>query len=483
MIWSLVQQVGGQAATMLVFFTLAALLPPSDFGLIGMAAAWLAILSAFGETGFGAAIIQRRHLRPEHLSSTFGINLAMGAVLTMVGVGLSWPAAQYFRTPELRPVMAVLSLGFVVRAFGLTQVALAQRELRFRSLAIRDLVASAAGGGAGIALAIAGYGVWSLVGMTLVNAVLGTALLWQLAHWRPRMSEMSRAATGELWPYSSRVLEFNLFKAFAQNIDRLIIGPLLGVHALGLYTFASKVAIFPVTIFVGALGAYLFPRVARIQGDRAGVRDLYRKVMIAVLNVVLPGLAVLFVLAPAVVPVLGERWSGAAPVIQILALAALAQAVIGPVGQLMKGLGRPGWLVIWSIGFAAVTGAALWAGARWGLVGTSAGYVAAHIAALPVILWIGWRLTGLGPLRLFAISWRPLLAAAALAMVLGLIVRHTGAWSRPALVAGTLLGGATYLLVLARLNPEFTALVVREIEKLRPAAEEPASVAGPTPLG
>jgi O-antigen/teichoic acid export membrane protein len=482
-IWSVLQQVGGQAATMLVFFALAALLPPSDFGLIGMAAAWLALLSAFGETGFGAAIIQREHLRKEHLSSTFGINLAMGALLTLVGVGLSWPAAVYFRTPALQPVMAVLSAGFVVRAFGLTQAALAQRELRFRSLAIRDLVASVAGGCAGLALAFAGYGVWSLVAMSLVNALLGTFLLWQLAHWRPRVAEISREAAGELWPYSSRVLGFNMFKAFAQNTDRLIIGPLLGVHAVGVYTFASKVAIFPVTIFVGALGAYLFPRVARIQGDRAGVGAIYRKVMIAVLNVVLPGLAVVVVLTPAVVPLLGERWREAAPVIQVLAVAALAQAVIAPVGQLMKGLGRPGWLVLWSIGFTAVTSLALWIGVPWGLLGTSVGYVLAHVAALPVILWIGWRLTGLGPVRLVAISWRPLVAAAALGAGLNFAVRHMGAWSRPALAVGALAAGAVYLVVLARLNPEFTGLVVRELEKLRPAAEEPATVAGAPPVG
>ena len=53
---------------MLVFFALAALLPPSDFGLIGMAAAWLALLSAFGETGFGAAIIHAGTVRRSHLS-------------------------------------------------------------------------------------------------------------------------------------------------------------------------------------------------------------------------------------------------------------------------------------------------------------------------------------------------------------------------------------------------------------------------------
>ena len=172
MIWSVVQQIGGQVATMIVYFALAALLPPRDFGLVGMAGAWLAVLNAFCETGFGAALIQREQLRGEHLSSTFAVNLAMGAALTLLGIALSYPAARFFSTPDLQPVMAVLSLAFLMRAFGLTQVALAQRELRFRALAVARRVGERAGRVRGLALALAGYGVWSLVGMTLVNGLV-----------------------------------------------------------------------------------------------------------------------------------------------------------------------------------------------------------------------------------------------------------------------------------------------------------------------
>jgi O-antigen/teichoic acid export membrane protein len=483
MIWSVVQQVGGQTTTMVVFFVLAALLPPTDFGLLGMAGAWLAVLNAVCETGFGAALIHRDDLRREHLSSTFGINILVGVALTLLGVALSWPAATYFRTPALQPVMAALSLGFTVRAFGLTQMALAQRELRFRALALRDLLSSVVGGTVGLGLAVAGYGVWSLVGMSLVSALIGTIMLWRVAHWRPRAAELSRRAVAELWPYSSRLLGFNLFKAIGQNTDRLIIGPLLGVHALGIYTFASKAVIFPVTMFVGALGVYLFPRVARLQHDRPAVRAVYRAVLIAVLNVVLPGLATLVVLAPAVVPLLGDRWGEAAPVIQVLAAAALAQAIIAPVGQLMKGFGRPGWLITWSIGFTLLTGLALWVGTAWGLVGASVAYVVAHLTALPVILWVGRRLTGLGPVELARILWLPAAGSAVLAAGLALAARYTGDWGRPALAVAALLAGAVYLTALARLNPEFAALVVKELQKLRGVTKEPATVASPPPQG
>ena len=476
MIWSVVQQIGGQIATMLVFFALAALLPPSDFGLVGMAGAWLAVLTAFGETGFGAALIHRDELRSEHLSSIFGINLAMGVALTLVGAALSWPAAGLFRTPALQPVMAALSLGFLVRAFGLTQAALAQRELRFRALAIRDLVASLAGGAVGIGLALSGFGVWSLVGMALVNAVVGTALLWRLARWRPRRVEISRRAAAELWPYGSQIFGFNLLKAVAQNADRFIIGSVLGVHAVGVYTFASRAVLFPVTTLVGAMGAYLFPRVSRVQGDRAAVRAVYRAVLIAVLNIVLPGLAAVVILAPVFVPLLGAEWAEAVPIMQLLTVAALAQALIAPVGQLMKGLGRPRWLVRWSIGLTAVTALALWIGSGSGLLGTSLAYVLVHAAALPVILVLAWHLTGVGPVDLLHIAWRPAIAAACLAVALSVLSRFTADWSGLALSITGMLVVIGYLVALTRLSPEFIGLARRELRKL-------TTVAGAAPQG
>jgi O-antigen/teichoic acid export membrane protein len=483
MIWSVIQQVGGQAATMLVFFVLAALLPPRDFGLVGMAGAWLAVLNAFCETGFGAALIQRDHLREDHLGSTFGINVLVGAFLTILGVGLSWPAAAYFKTPSLQPVMAWLSAGFLVRAFGLTQAALAQRELKFRSLAIRDLSANILGGIVGVALALAGYGVWSLVTMTLVSAFVETILLWRLAHWRPSRFEISRDATADLWPYSSRMLGFNLFKAFAQNTDRLIIGPLLGVQALGVYTLAFRAVIYPVTTFVGALGGYLFPKVARLQSDRPAVRAVYRGVLVGILNLVLPSLVALAILTPAIIPLLGARWHEAIPVIQLLTIAGLAQALMAPVGQIMKGLGRPGWLIWWSVALTLVTSITLWVGTSWGLAGATIAYSLAHLAALPAIFLIGWRLTGLGLAEIASVAWRPMLATASLAGVLVLFLRHTIQWGPWAMLAGGLVIGSVYLVITGIVNPEFKGLVAREILKLRIAGEDSASVARPVSRG
>src|SRR5690349_7669500 len=134
MLWSLVQQLGTQAIKYGTFVVLAALLAPQDFGLVALATVWLGFQAVFAELGFSAALIQRSTIEPRHLSSTFFLNVAVGALLMVLGIGASWPLAQFYSTPQIQPVIALLSVEFLVDSFSLTQIALAQRTLRFREL-------------------------------------------------------------------------------------------------------------------------------------------------------------------------------------------------------------------------------------------------------------------------------------------------------------------------------------------------------------
>jgi O-antigen/teichoic acid export membrane protein len=459
MIWAVLQQVGGQAVNLINFLLLAAILRPGEFGVLGMAMAWLAILAAFAESGFGAAVVQRAELEPEHLTTTFGITLAIGILLGLLGAALSWPAALVFRTPELQPVMAALSLGFPIRAVSLTHAALAQRELRFRALAGRDIASSVVGGIVSVILALRGYGVWSLVALSLVSAIMDTVLLWRITTWRPRLGEWSLRHAHELWPYSSRMLGFSLFKAAAQNADRFVIGLRLGPADVGLYVFAWRVVVYPVNTVVGAIGQWLFSVLARAQADAAQVRRQYLYATAAVTALVTPGLVALALLAPTLVPLLGEKWRPAITVVQVLTVVALAQAVFSPAGQVMKGLDRPGWLLGWSIGVTAFTSLGLLVGAGWGVVGAAVGFALAHLIGIPVVIHLTRRLVTLRPTD-FSRYWGP---SAAASLCLGLLIwlaRQTRlATTALGAVAALVLGLAGYGLALGWFSPALVRAV------------------------
>jgi O-antigen/teichoic acid export membrane protein len=453
--WAVIQQFGGQAASFVTFLGLALLLRPGDIGVVAMANAWLGIIGAFAEAGLGAALIQREQLAPAHVHSAFVLNLGTGAALAVLGLALSWPAAAFFRSAEVLPVMAVLSAGFVIRSFGLTQSALLQRRLDFKALAVRDVLANVVGGVLGIALALAGGGVWSYVAMSLTVALMSVVLVWHSVDWRPRVSEFSRTHALELWGYGSRVLGFNLLKAFSQNTDRLLLGHLLGPAAVGSYALAYRVVLFPVTSFAGAISNYFFPHVSRIQADRDAVRHEYTRYLRIILSVVLPlALAAALAGGPLIGTVFGSKWVESTRVVPWLALVAVAWAAYAPFGQLLKALNRPGGLILWSASYTVLTSAALVVGAARGLEGAAAAFAGANLALLPLAYWLGKTWVGVSPSARVAL-WIPLLTATAgMAVVLGfarlVLTGANGLHVGIALAAGVMV----YLVLLHRFAPE-----------------------------
>ncbi|MBA3521648.1 MAG: lipopolysaccharide biosynthesis protein [Gemmatimonadales bacterium] len=464
MIWALVQQVGAQAANSLVILLLAAFLQPEHFGVVAMATVWIGFLSAFAETGFGAAVVQRSDLRSDHLSTTFAINVALGAALAVLGVALAWPAAALYRTPSVAPVVAALSGGFVIRSLGLTQAAYLQRQLRFRDLAIRDLGASFAGAVAGVAGALRGWEEWSLVAMALTNSAASVILVWRATPWRPRRAEISLARARELWPYSSRILGFNVVKALIQNSDRLIIGFFLGPRAVGLYTFAYRIVVFPVRTLSAAVDAYLFPRMSRLQSDHDAVRAEYMFIMRLLLAVVVPAMVVAALVAPDIVgSVFGQNWVAAGRPMQILAVTALAGAFYTPVGDLLKALNRPAWMIAWAVLYALVSCGALWVGAQRGLIGAVTALGLVHVLLLPVVLSMVHRTVGLRSGEIVR-QWGPSLAGGGVSALVILAGLQMGERSTAIqAVASVLAGLGAYAVVFVRLDPELPRFVARRL--------------------
>jgi O-antigen/teichoic acid export membrane protein len=396
--WAAVQQLGGYGANLTVFFVLALLLPPQDFGLVALATTWTAFMLifseiVFSEIGFSAALIQRQTLDEGHRSTTFCVNLGLGVLLFLFGVAASWPIAWFYQMPELRPVISVLSLGFVINSLALTQIALAHKEFRFRDLAIRDITATLIGGSIAVALAYKGYGVWSLVAQSLVSTTIGSLLIWTSSPWRPHFREVSWRYITELWGYSSQILLFNLFKFFSQNTDKLLIGYLLGPIALGAYTFAYKLVVIPFTSLRSAVSSYLFPKFSSMFSDVKTIKQTYVVALKLVNAIFAPLLMLVVLLAPKIIPSLFDpEWIIAVPLIQFFSVIVLAQSLMSPVGELMKALGKPAWLFQWSVFFTGIMTVSLWVGSWWSLQGIAVGLTLTYLLALPLNFYIVQRL-------------------------------------------------------------------------------------------
>src|SRR5688572_7347173 len=167
--WSVIQKWGRAAISILTFVVLSRLLAPEAFGLVALATVFTVFMELFLDQGFGAAIVQRSELEPEHLDTAFWINIVTGILMTIGLIAASGFIASIFEEPRLAPVLRWLSIIFILSSLSSTQISILQRKLAFKSLATRSLVATAVGGVVGMTMAFAGFGVWSLVGQDLVT--------------------------------------------------------------------------------------------------------------------------------------------------------------------------------------------------------------------------------------------------------------------------------------------------------------------------
>jgi len=467
--WSVVQQVGRVLLASLFYFVIARLLSPAEMGVLGIATVWITLLGVFNELGFGAALIQRREIDDRHLGTVFILNVALGLLLFMGGVALAGPASRLMRVPQAGPVILVLSTGFIINAFATVQAALAARQLRFRALAIRDLGGVLIGGLVGVTMALKGWGIWSLVGQSLTTSVVGTALLWRVSPYRPRLSDWSPTVMPDLWHFSSRLFALSMFKYVVQNADALVIGYFFGPIRVGLYALSNKVLTQPIVAVESGVGAFLFSRASRLQEQRTRVAELYGMSYKALNYLALPLIAVCAVWGGLLVPaILGPEWTETGAIFGFLAVMGTMRPPITPMGQLMKALGKPDWFLRWGVCFSVLTIAGLLLGARFGFAGALFGLALAYVAMLPVAFSIVARLLpGMLPpiLRTVVPSY---VAGAAFYLTLWAF-RHWGGPHIPVAVVSTAAATLLYVMLVRRSDPGFGALLRRQLVGLRPA--------------
>src|SRR5690242_10060753 len=166
---------------------LARLLDPKDFGLVGMVTAVTGFIGLFRDFGLSAAAIQRTNVTQEQASTLFWINLMVGAALGLVVLAMSPFVVRFYHEPRLFGVTAALSISFLLSGAGAQPSAILERQLRYTTLSVIDIVALLAGILTGIGMALRGYGYWALVAMSMVTPLAYTVGVWIFAGWVPGM--------------------------------------------------------------------------------------------------------------------------------------------------------------------------------------------------------------------------------------------------------------------------------------------------------
>ena len=372
--WSLASIAGRRLMTVVTGVILARMLSPADFGLVAMALMFIGFIDLIRDLGTGAGIVQADRPSDQLLSSLFWLNLALGIAASALLASLAPAAALLFREPRLTSVLTMLSFSPLFAALSVVQTSVLVRELKFRQLAMAELAGFSLGGVTGIALALRGYGVWSLVYQSVVGTFLISLATWFASRWLP-LFVFRFSSVKSLVSFSANLTGFNILNFVIRNADNVLIGRYLGAQSLGLYDLAYRVMLSSLQLVSGAFARALFPIYARLRDDHRRLGAAYLKVTGAVALIAFPVMfGIVGIAEPFVDAAFGPQWAAVVPLLLILAPVGALQAISTTVGNIYQALGRTDLLVR----FAAVAGllsvAAFVIGLQWGIVGVAACY-------------------------------------------------------------------------------------------------------------
>lgn len=320
LLWTGAELVGNQGIRFIIQIFLARLLAPADFGVIGMITVFITISTSLIDSGFQNALIREKTVSPAACSTVFIFNiLCAGLLYIILYVSAPW-IAQFYTTPVLTAVIRVVSIMIVIDSFSLISRTLLTRQLAFKIQMVINIVSSVGAGGLAIAMALSGYGVWSIVWQMLVAQFLQTVGFLWAAKWQPRL-QFSLAEFSHLFQFGWKLTASGLVYTLYNNLMYVVIGRFYSVSTLGYFTNAGKISRLLTDTTTTAIQKVSYPVLSKIQHDKTALQQGYRRVILQAIYLVFPLSVGVGVLAkPIIVLILGKQWLPAVPFLLPLCL-------------------------------------------------------------------------------------------------------------------------------------------------------------------
>ncbi|NMM27753.1 MAG: lipopolysaccharide biosynthesis protein [Glaciimonas sp.] len=393
--WVALSQAARVVSQLVSMTVLARLLAPEAYGLMALAAIVTNLAYLFRDMGTAAAVIQAKNVSLVMASTVHWTNVGLGLLIGVLIAATAPLMAHIFHETGLANVLYLLALVFPMTGLSVLHQALLERESKFSIVASAEIVAALVGLAAALLLAWRGAGVMSLVFQIIVATLVSTSIIVMQSTFRPGM-HWSAHAFKSIARFSGNVSLFNVVLYFSRNADSMVIGRILGTAVLGVYSMAYRVMLFPLQNMTFVISRVLYPIMSRKQDAVADVARLYLKAVGFIAFLTAPLMAGLFALRePFVHLLLGEKWHASAVILAWLAPVGFIQSLVSTTGTVLMSRGSTGLMLRLGLLGAVLQIGAFVIGARWGIEGVAAAYLAANILnAIPALYFSG-RMIGI----------------------------------------------------------------------------------------
>jgi PST family polysaccharide transporter len=306
---------------------LSRLLNPRDYGLAAEAGLIFTFANVFKDLGFSAAAIQSPNLTRQDSNNLFWVGMAVATCISVLIIASGPAVAIFYQESVLSALIVVMGLTFIISSLGNQPIALAQRDFKFKQVALWSMTGKVLGLCSGCLLGLRGFGPWAIVWMHFIEAGITTVGGFISSGFVPGWAH-NLASSRQHLGFGALLSVSGLLSFVSRNLDKVLIGKLFGPESLGFYTRAHGLLIFPLTAILSGFNRLNLASLSRLNGQR----DRYNSHLSVILQAYFYLTAILIV--PAVVcarsviyVAMGPKWLAVAPIFQVMAPYAAYQIV------------------------------------------------------------------------------------------------------------------------------------------------------------
>jgi len=338
--WKLLERGAAQIITLIVQIVLARILLPDEFGVIAILLVFINIANVFIQKGFASSLIRKENVNDDDYSTAFVVSEIIAFVCVIIFWLTSEKLESFYSIDGLGVYMRILSISLMFGALYSIQNAELVRNMRFKQIFYRSVLASIVSGVIGIVVALLGFGVWALVVQTLSQQVTICVTTLFICNWKPKVS-FSKESFNELFSFGSKILIAEIISIGVENLRTLIIGKKYAASDLAYY---DRGQVYPATAMrsiYDAIGSVLLPTYSKVQNDKERLAEMVELSLEIAMFLIAPlfvGFATIS--RPFILLLLTEKWEGAIPYLIIFCLYQIAFPMYGILRQSMYALGK-----------------------------------------------------------------------------------------------------------------------------------------------
>lgn len=339
LIWKVCERGVVQLISLVVQIVMARILAPDVFGSISVLLVFINLSNVFINKGFASSLVRKEDLSEEDINTA----LISSQLITVACIVILWLIAPYvevfYNIPSLTKYLRVLSLMLIFGSFFSIENAILVRQMKFKQIFQRGLIATLISGGLGISAAILGLGVWALIIQNISHHILLCVVTFIGCKWRPKLL-FSKSSFKSIFSFGSKILVAEIISMAVEDVRTLVIGKHYSTEALAFYDRGQTYPAVAMRSIYDTLSSVLLPAFAKQQSDKEKLCISIEKTVIFSLYFTIPifiGFAA--VSKQLVLILLTEKWAMSIPYLRLFCIYQLSFPIYGIMRQGLYAIG------------------------------------------------------------------------------------------------------------------------------------------------